>query len=47
MKINIKTRVHISVSDVRTSAFKDIKTINFMEINRKNTVGDNIKVKRI
>ena len=39
--------MHISVSEVKTIGFKDIKTINFMEINRKSIVGDNIKVKRI
>ena len=47
MKINIKTRMDISVHEVKKIGFKDIKTINFMEVNRQNIVGDNIKVKRI
>ena len=45
MKINIKTRINISVREIKTIDFKDIKTIHFMEINKRNMVGDNVAVR--
>ena len=45
MKINIKTRTNICVREIKTIDFKDIKTIHFMEINRRKMAGDSVAVR--